>query len=99
MDPSKRCPVVIFVAGGAWTIGYKAWGALMGKLLIDEGKRRGYARHTNISYGGGKFKRRNDVKTRNMRGPRDNGLKKQKNKQVPTTCSNLTQTNETNTSR
>ena len=38
MDPSKRCPVVIFVAGGAWTIGYKAWGALMGKLLIDEGK-------------------------------------------------------------
>ena len=40
MDPSKRCPVVIFVAGGAWTIGYKAWGALMGKLLIDEGERR-----------------------------------------------------------
>ena len=44
MDPSKRCPVVIFVAGGAWTIGYKAWGALMGKLLIDEGKRRGRGR-------------------------------------------------------
>ena len=32
--------MVIFVAGGAWTIGYKAWGALMGKLLIDEGERR-----------------------------------------------------------
>jgi len=36
-DPSRRCPVVVFFAGGAWTIGYKAWGALMGRQLIDEG--------------------------------------------------------------
>ena len=28
-------PVVVFISGGAWTIGYKAWGALMGKLLTS----------------------------------------------------------------
>lgn len=30
-------PVVIFVTGGAWTIGYKAWGALLGKRLCENG--------------------------------------------------------------
>ncbi|RLN47170.1 hypothetical protein BBJ28_00015903 [Nothophytophthora sp. Chile5] len=28
-----RYPVVVFVSGGAWIIGYKAWGALMGRVL------------------------------------------------------------------
>ncbi|KAJ8751648.1 hypothetical protein K2173_025807 [Erythroxylum novogranatense] len=28
-------PVVAFVTGGAWTIGYKAWGALLGKQLAE----------------------------------------------------------------
>lgn len=30
-------PVVIFITGGAWIIGYKAWGALLGKVLSKEG--------------------------------------------------------------
>eukprot|EP00850_Spirogloea_muscicola_P019880 SM000201S05936 [mRNA] locus=s201:253816:258573:- [translate_table: standard] len=30
-------PVVIFVTGGAWTIGYKAWGALLGQCLEERG--------------------------------------------------------------
>jgi hypothetical protein len=30
-------PTVIFVTGGAWTIGYKAWGALLGRRLCDAG--------------------------------------------------------------
>ncbi|KAF6266738.1 Alpha/Beta hydrolase protein [Scenedesmus sp. NREL 46B-D3] len=30
-------PVVIFVTGGAWTIGYKAWGALLGRRLCEAG--------------------------------------------------------------
>eukprot|EP00775_Hariotina_reticulata_P013750 gene13750-13869_t len=30
-------PVVIFVTGGAWTIGYKAWGALLARRLCDAG--------------------------------------------------------------
>lgn len=30
-------PVVVFVTGGAWTIGYKAWGALLGRRLADAG--------------------------------------------------------------
>ncbi|CAN1126224.1 Isoprenylcysteine alpha-carbonyl methylesterase ICME [Linum perenne] len=30
-------PVVIFVTGGAWIIGYKAWGALLGKQLAERG--------------------------------------------------------------
>ncbi|WOG93183.1 hypothetical protein DCAR_0312464 [Daucus carota subsp. sativus] len=28
-------PVVAFVTGGAWTIGYKAWGSLLGQQLAD----------------------------------------------------------------
>ena len=30
-------PVVIYVTGGAWTIGYKAWGALFGRRLSQRG--------------------------------------------------------------
>ncbi|KAJ0985809.1 hypothetical protein J5N97_004165 [Dioscorea zingiberensis] len=30
-------PVVAFVTGGAWIIGYKAWGALLGKRLAERG--------------------------------------------------------------
>ncbi|KAK9817469.1 hypothetical protein WJX74_008566 [Apatococcus lobatus] len=30
-------PVVIYVTGGAWTIGYKAWGALLGRRLSKQG--------------------------------------------------------------
>jgi acetyl esterase/lipase len=30
-------PVVIFVTGGAWTIGYKAWGALLARRLCGAG--------------------------------------------------------------
>ncbi|PNH06804.1 putative isoprenylcysteine alpha-carbonyl methylesterase ICMEL2 [Tetrabaena socialis] len=30
-------PVVIYVTGGAWTIGYKAWGALLARRLSDQG--------------------------------------------------------------
>ena len=29
----KKYPVVIFVSGGAWVIGYKAWGAVVGIVL------------------------------------------------------------------
>ena len=32
-----KCPVVIYVTGGAWTIGYKAWGALFGRRLSQRG--------------------------------------------------------------
>ena len=35
--PENRVPVVVFFAGGAWMIGYKAWGALMGKVMMEEG--------------------------------------------------------------
>lgn len=31
------CPVVVFVTGGAWVIGYKAWGFLWGMLLQRHG--------------------------------------------------------------
>ncbi|TYZ60469.1 hypothetical protein PybrP1_003365 [[Pythium] brassicae (nom. inval.)] len=31
--PPPRYPVVVFFTGGAWIIGYKAWGALIGKVL------------------------------------------------------------------
>ncbi|KAH7624145.1 hypothetical protein Ndes2526B_g01399 [Nannochloris sp. 'desiccata'] len=31
------CPVVIYVTGGCWTIGYKAWGALFGRRLSQRG--------------------------------------------------------------
>lgn len=30
-------PVVVFVTGGAWTIGYKAWGSLLGRRLSKSG--------------------------------------------------------------
>jgi prenylcysteine alpha-carboxyl methylesterase len=30
-------PVVVFVTGGAWTIGYKAWGALFARRLSQLG--------------------------------------------------------------
>ncbi|GAQ87063.1 alpha beta-hydrolases superfamily protein [Klebsormidium nitens] len=30
-------PVVVFVTGGAWVIGYKAWGALLGRRLANRG--------------------------------------------------------------
>jgi prenylcysteine alpha-carboxyl methylesterase len=36
-SPSNNLPVTIFVTGGAWIIGYKAWGALFGKVLSKEG--------------------------------------------------------------
>lgn len=29
----KRYPVVIFISGGAWIIGYKAWGFIMGQIF------------------------------------------------------------------
>jgi prenylcysteine alpha-carboxyl methylesterase len=31
------CPVVIYVTGGAWIIGYKAWGALFARRLSQRG--------------------------------------------------------------
>lgn len=34
---SPGLPVTIFVTGGAWIIGYKAWGSLFGKVLSKEG--------------------------------------------------------------
>ncbi|AQK92374.1 probable isoprenylcysteine alpha-carbonyl methylesterase ICME [Zea mays] len=36
-DNSKSSPVVAFVTGGAWIIGYKAWGALLGRRLAERG--------------------------------------------------------------
>ncbi|ETO03955.1 hypothetical protein RFI_33447, partial [Reticulomyxa filosa] len=36
-DGKNKYPVVIFVTGGAWMIGYKAWGAFMGMLLAQLG--------------------------------------------------------------
>ncbi|KAG2425679.1 hypothetical protein HXX76_013521 [Chlamydomonas incerta] len=30
-------PLVIYVTGGAWTIGYKAWGALLARRLSEQG--------------------------------------------------------------
>uniref|UniRef100_A0A7C9E0V0 protein-S-isoprenylcysteine alpha-carbonyl methylesterase n=1 Tax=Opuntia streptacantha TaxID=393608 RepID=A0A7C9E0V0_OPUST len=35
IKPDGRKPVVIFVTGGAWIIGYKAWAALLGKRLAE----------------------------------------------------------------
>ncbi|KAJ9531745.1 hypothetical protein QJQ45_021895 [Haematococcus lacustris] len=35
--PGQQHPVVIFVTGGAWTIGYKAWGALLSERLSAAG--------------------------------------------------------------
>ena len=31
----KKYPVLIFVPGGAWMVGYKAWGALLGRVISD----------------------------------------------------------------
>ncbi|KAL5202517.1 hypothetical protein ABZP36_013469 [Zizania latifolia] len=36
-DNTKSSPVVAFVTGGAWIIGYKAWGALLGRRLAERG--------------------------------------------------------------
>ena len=36
-DAPRNLPVTIFVTGGAWIIGYKAWGSLFGKVLSKEG--------------------------------------------------------------
>ncbi|XP_062216518.1 probable isoprenylcysteine alpha-carbonyl methylesterase ICMEL2 isoform X2 [Phragmites australis] len=36
-DNSRPYPVVAFVTGGAWIIGYKAWGALLGRRLAERG--------------------------------------------------------------
>ncbi|KAK3134755.1 hypothetical protein QOZ80_5BG0410330 [Eleusine coracana subsp. coracana] len=36
-DRSKSSPVVAFVTGGAWIIGYKAWGVLLGRRLAERG--------------------------------------------------------------
>ncbi|GIM05757.1 hypothetical protein Vretimale_10228 [Volvox reticuliferus] len=30
-------PVIIYITGGAWTIGYKAWGALLARRLCEQG--------------------------------------------------------------
>ena len=35
-SPTPR-PVVVFLTGGAWIIGYKMWGALMGRALTPNG--------------------------------------------------------------
>ncbi|XP_021763500.1 isoprenylcysteine alpha-carbonyl methylesterase ICME-like [Chenopodium quinoa] len=35
MGPDGKKPVVIFVTGGAWIIGYKAWGSLLGLQLAE----------------------------------------------------------------
>uniref|UniRef100_K3WXS5 Carboxylic ester hydrolase n=1 Tax=Globisporangium ultimum (strain ATCC 200006 / CBS 805.95 / DAOM BR144) TaxID=431595 RepID=K3WXS5_GLOUD len=32
-ESTEKRPVVVFFTGGAWIIGYKAWGALIGKVL------------------------------------------------------------------
>ena len=36
-DPAARRPVLVFVTGGAWIIGYKAWGALLCRRLSKQG--------------------------------------------------------------
>ncbi|EIE18373.1 PRENYLCYSTEINE methylesterase [Coccomyxa subellipsoidea C-169] len=35
--PEGGFPVVIYITGGAWTIGYKAWGSLLGRRLSKHG--------------------------------------------------------------
>ncbi|QDZ17565.1 isoprenylcysteine alpha-carbonyl methylesterase ICME [Chloropicon primus] len=37
VEAPYNLPVTIFVTGGAWIIGYKAWGSLFGKVLSKEG--------------------------------------------------------------
>ncbi|KAK7266738.1 hypothetical protein RIF29_19390 [Crotalaria pallida] len=36
-DIHKPVPVMVFVTGGAWIIGYKAWGSLLGLQLAERG--------------------------------------------------------------
>ncbi|KAF3337547.1 putative isoprenylcysteine alpha-carbonyl methylesterase ICMEL1 [Carex littledalei] len=36
-NTKDRTPVVAFITGGAWIIGYKAWGALLGRRLAERG--------------------------------------------------------------
>ncbi|KAL9253106.1 putative isoprenylcysteine alpha-carbonyl methylesterase ICMEL1 [Drosera capensis] len=36
-DTNRKKPVVAFVTGGAWIIGYKAWGCLLGQQLSERG--------------------------------------------------------------
>ncbi|KAJ6838715.1 putative isoprenylcysteine alpha-carbonyl methylesterase ICMEL1 [Iris pallida] len=36
-DMNEPKPVVAFVTGGAWIIGYKAWGTLLGRRLAERG--------------------------------------------------------------
>ena len=33
----RQCPIVVFVSGGAWVIGYKLWAFLMGCVLQERG--------------------------------------------------------------
>ncbi|KXZ41558.1 hypothetical protein GPECTOR_394g214 [Gonium pectorale] len=35
--PHATYPVIIYVTGGAWTIGFRAWGALLGRRLSERG--------------------------------------------------------------
>ncbi|KAJ4809838.1 Alpha/beta-Hydrolases superfamily protein [Rhynchospora pubera] len=37
LNANDRMPVVAFITGGAWIIGYKAWGALLGRRLAERG--------------------------------------------------------------
>ena len=36
-DPTSKKPVVIFLTGGAWIIGYRMWGTLLGRALAPFG--------------------------------------------------------------
>lgn len=36
-DTKRSCPAVIFVTGGAWIIGYKAWAVPLGRALSAQG--------------------------------------------------------------
>lgn len=35
--PAGGRPVIVFITGGMWIIGYKAWGALLGRDLMEQG--------------------------------------------------------------
>ena len=37
ISSDNKYPVVVFLSGGAWIIGYKAWGCFMGMLLAQLG--------------------------------------------------------------
>eukprot|EP00451_Oxyrrhis_marina_P015043 CAMPEP_0204328968 /NCGR_PEP_ID=MMETSP0469-20131031/13808_1 /ASSEMBLY_ACC=CAM_ASM_000384 /TAXON_ID=2969 /ORGANISM="Oxyrrhis marina" /LENGTH=403 /DNA_ID=CAMNT_0051311487 /DNA_START=22 /DNA_END=1230 /DNA_ORIENTATION=+ len=36
-QPGEKVPIVIFISGGAWIIGYKAWGFIMGQVFQRQG--------------------------------------------------------------